>query len=113
MDEASGNPQPKYKVEGMRIIAEFPKPKEDDDIDMVAEVERKQVRPIGVHAVGKMVFMESVFIFAPSSFAITSVWTRTYLQTRMWHRHVLLMHCNGQTLQIVLDFFCVHVVLKA
>ena len=41
MDEATGNPQPAYKMDGMKIICEFPKPKGDETLD---NVERKQVR---------------------------------------------------------------------
>ena len=44
--EHTGGPQPAYRVDGMRIMAEFPKPKDDDGMDSFADVERKQeVRP--------------------------------------------------------------------
>ena len=44
--EHTGGPQPAYRVDGMRIMAEFPKPKDDDGTDSFADVERKQeVRP--------------------------------------------------------------------
>ena len=40
--EHTGGPQPAYRVDGMRIMAEFPKPKDDDGMDSFADVERKQ-----------------------------------------------------------------------
>ncbi len=44
--EHTGGPQPQYRMDGMRIMAEFPKPKDDDAAESVADVERKQeVRP--------------------------------------------------------------------
>ena len=36
-------PQPHYKMDGMKIMAEFPKPKNDDDI-LPDTIDRKQVR---------------------------------------------------------------------
>ena len=44
IDEATGGAQPHYKLDGMSIQAEFKKPKEDDDIDLGDNIERKQVR---------------------------------------------------------------------
>ncbi|BDA48126.1 probable DNA-directed RNA polymerase II subunit RPB1 [Coccomyxa sp. Obi] len=42
-DEETGAPQPAYRLEVTRIMAEFPRPKDDDaDIDMGTEVERRQ-----------------------------------------------------------------------
>ncbi|WIA28234.1 hypothetical protein OEZ86_010790 [Tetradesmus obliquus] len=41
-DDAGGNPQPAYKLEGMKIIMEFPKPKNPDEAGAMPEVERKQ-----------------------------------------------------------------------
>lgn len=41
---APGNPQPAYKLEGMKIIMEFPKPKNPEEAGAMPEVERKQVR---------------------------------------------------------------------
>jgi hypothetical protein len=40
--EHTGGPQPQYRMDGMRIMAEFPKPKDDDAAESVADVERKQ-----------------------------------------------------------------------
>eukprot|EP00195_Chlamydomonas_chlamydogama_P000980 CAMPEP_0202924892 /NCGR_PEP_ID=MMETSP1392-20130828/79214_1 /ASSEMBLY_ACC=CAM_ASM_000868 /TAXON_ID=225041 /ORGANISM="Chlamydomonas chlamydogama, Strain SAG 11-48b" /LENGTH=436 /DNA_ID=CAMNT_0049618649 /DNA_START=166 /DNA_END=1474 /DNA_ORIENTATION=+ len=39
-DEATGNPQPQYKLDGMKIMAEFPKPKGDEEAPETGE--RKQ-----------------------------------------------------------------------
>lgn len=40
----SGNPQPAYKLEGMKILMEFPKPKDEEQMaNAMPEVERKQV----------------------------------------------------------------------
>jgi hypothetical protein len=39
----AGNPQPAYKLEGMKIIMEFPKPKNPEEAGAMQEVERKQV----------------------------------------------------------------------
>ena len=45
--EHTGGPQPQYRMDGMRIMAEFPKPKDDDALESVADVERKQeVHPL-------------------------------------------------------------------
>ena len=41
MDESTGNLQPAYKMDGMKIMCEFPKPKGDDEGADVGE--RKQV----------------------------------------------------------------------
>jgi hypothetical protein len=42
---ATGNPQPAYKLEGMKILMEFPKPKDEEQAaNAMPEVERKQVR---------------------------------------------------------------------
>jgi DNA-directed RNA polymerase II subunit RPB1 len=41
MDEATGAPQPAYKMEGMKIMMEFPKPKNDSEGPDMGE--RKQV----------------------------------------------------------------------
>ena len=40
----TGGPQPQYRLESMRIMAEFPKPKDDDDLapEAASEIERKQ-----------------------------------------------------------------------
>ena len=43
VDEESGGLQPAYRVDGIIIRAEFPKPKGDDDIDLGDNIERKQV----------------------------------------------------------------------
>jgi hypothetical protein len=41
----AGNPQPAYKLEGMKILMEFPKPKDEEQAaNAMPEVERKQVR---------------------------------------------------------------------
>ncbi|KAK9843436.1 hypothetical protein WJX81_002541 [Elliptochloris bilobata] len=40
--EHTGGPQPAYKMDGMRIMADFPKPRDDDAMESVADVERKQ-----------------------------------------------------------------------
>ena len=42
MDEATGAPQPAYKFDGMKIMMEFPKPKNEDEGPETGE--RKQVR---------------------------------------------------------------------
>jgi hypothetical protein len=39
----AGNPQPAYKLDGMKIMMEFPKPKNPDEAGAMPEVERKQV----------------------------------------------------------------------
>lgn len=39
----TGNPQPAYKIEGMKILMEFPTPKDPDQAGAMPEVERKQV----------------------------------------------------------------------
>jgi hypothetical protein len=40
----TGNPQPAYKLEGMKILMEFPKPKDEEQAaNAMPEVERKQV----------------------------------------------------------------------
>lgn len=44
-DEESGGLQPSYRIDGTIIRAEFPKPKNDDDVDLGDNIERKQVRP--------------------------------------------------------------------
>ncbi|KAF6257604.1 hypothetical protein COO60DRAFT_1622218 [Scenedesmus sp. NREL 46B-D3] len=41
-DDAGGNPQPAYKLEGMKIMLEFPKPKNPEEAGAMPEVERKQ-----------------------------------------------------------------------
>lgn len=42
----AGNPQPAYKLENMKILMEFPKPKDEEQMaNAMPEVERKQVRP--------------------------------------------------------------------
>ncbi|KAG2453789.1 hypothetical protein HYH02_001998 [Chlamydomonas schloesseri] len=41
MDEATGNPQPSYRLEGLKIMAEFPKLKGDEEQEQ-DNVERKQ-----------------------------------------------------------------------
>lgn len=42
-DDAGGNPQPAYKLEGMKILMEFPKPKDEEQAaTAMPEVERKQ-----------------------------------------------------------------------
>ncbi len=43
VDEESGGLQPAYRIDGITIRAEFPKPKGDDDIDLGDNIERKQV----------------------------------------------------------------------
>ena len=43
LDEESGGLQPAYRVDGLGIRAEFPKPKGDDDMDLGDNIERKQV----------------------------------------------------------------------
>jgi hypothetical protein len=41
----TGNPQPKYKLDGMKVLMEFPKPKGDEEsVNAMQEVDRKQVR---------------------------------------------------------------------
>ena len=45
MDEATGAPQPAYKFDGMKIMMEFPKPKNEDEGPETGE--RKQVRGRG------------------------------------------------------------------
>ena len=42
-DEESGGLQPAYRLDGMGIRAEFPKPKGDDDLELGDNIERKQV----------------------------------------------------------------------
>lgn len=42
MDEATGAPQPAYKMDGMKIMLEFPKPKNEEEGPEAGE--RKQVR---------------------------------------------------------------------
>lgn len=42
MDEVTGNPQPSYRLEGLKITAEFPKLKGDEEQEQ-DNVERKQV----------------------------------------------------------------------
>lgn len=42
MDEATGNPQPSYRLDGLKIMAEFPKIKGDEEQEQ-DNVERKQV----------------------------------------------------------------------
>jgi DNA-directed RNA polymerase II subunit RPB1 len=52
MDEGTGNPQPQYRLEGLKITAEFPKLKGDEEQEQ-DNVERKQVRAgegRGLHA---------------------------------------------------------------
>ncbi len=46
LDEATGNPQPSYRLEGLKIMAEFPKIKGDEEQEQ-DNVERKQVRTAG------------------------------------------------------------------
>jgi hypothetical protein len=46
----AGNPQPAYKMEGMKIIMEFPKPKNPEEAGAMPEVERKQVRGVEAHS---------------------------------------------------------------
>ncbi len=41
-DEATGNSQPAYKFDGMKIMMEFPKPKNEEE--QAEQGERKQVR---------------------------------------------------------------------
>ncbi|KAF8072459.1 NRPB1 [Scenedesmus sp. PABB004] len=41
-DDAGGNPQPAYKLEGVKILMEFPKPKDEEAASAMAEVDRKQ-----------------------------------------------------------------------
>eukprot|EP00879_Flechtneria_rotunda_P006150 GHRR01006467.1.p1 GENE.GHRR01006467.1~~GHRR01006467.1.p1 ORF type:complete len:1335 (+),score=429.51 GHRR01006467.1:359-4363(+) len=41
-DDAGGNPQPSYKLEAMKILMEFPKPKDPEAAGAMADVERKQ-----------------------------------------------------------------------
>lgn len=41
-DDASGGSQPSYKLESMKIIMEFPKPKNPDEQNAIPENERKQ-----------------------------------------------------------------------
>ncbi|KAL3142999.1 DNA-directed RNA polymerase II subunit rpb1 [Trebouxia sp. C0009 RCD-2024] len=41
-DEASGAPQPKYRLDGLRIMMEFPKPKDDEEQAAENITERKQ-----------------------------------------------------------------------
>lgn len=43
-DEESGGLQPAYRIDGMSINAEFPRPRGDDDMDLGDNVERKMVR---------------------------------------------------------------------
>lgn len=46
VDEESGGLQPAYRIDGITIRAEFPKPKGDkgdDDMDLGDNIERKQV----------------------------------------------------------------------
>jgi hypothetical protein len=38
----TGNPQPAYKLDGMKILMEFPKPKDPEAAGAMAEVDRKQ-----------------------------------------------------------------------
>lgn len=47
VDEESGGLQPAYRVDGITIRAEFPKPKGDDDLDLGDNIERKQASPLG------------------------------------------------------------------
>lgn len=47
-DEESGGLQPAYRVDGITIRAEFPKPKGDDDMDLGDNIERKQVLPFAM-----------------------------------------------------------------
>ena len=49
-DEASGGIQPKYKLESMKIIMEFPKPnpKDGETEGALPESERKQVSSCGL-----------------------------------------------------------------
>ena len=43
-DDRTGAPQPKYRIDGMKIMMEFPKPKgQDDEMGAEAITERKQV----------------------------------------------------------------------
>lgn len=42
LDEATGNPQPSYRLDGLKIMAEFPKIKGDEEQEQ-DNVERKQV----------------------------------------------------------------------
>jgi hypothetical protein len=46
---AAGNPQPAYKLDGMKIVMEFPKPKNPDEAGAMPEVERKQVCNFIIH----------------------------------------------------------------
>ncbi len=43
IDEATGNAQPQYKYEAMKIICEFPAPKNTDEPAPEQQGERKQV----------------------------------------------------------------------
>ena len=47
MDEATGNPQPSYRLDGLKIMAEFPKLKGDEEQEQ-DNVERKQVGRGGI-----------------------------------------------------------------
>ena len=42
-DLTTGAPQPKYKLDKLSIIAEFPKPKEDDMAEEMNTIEQRQV----------------------------------------------------------------------
>ena len=43
-DDRTGAPQPKYRIDGMKIMMEFPKPNgQDDEMGAEAITERKQV----------------------------------------------------------------------